>query len=104
MVRASSYRKADTLIEMDTVIQSINDEENGIFENWIMWHVPDRATREELIQYIEEDDTFYPEACEFFARYISNLICHGEWNVDGYTTEFFNSKYYEKPKELICES
>lgn len=92
------YKQADTLLEMDTTLRYLSDEENGIFESWITLYVPDGATREELIQYIEEDDTFYPKACEFFARYISNLICHGEWNVDGYTTEFFNSGAYEKPR------
>lgn len=98
MGRMSIGNQVKALRHMDNVIRSINDEETGIFESWITGYVPDEATDDELKQEIKDNPEFYQECCEFFAKYISALIDEGEWNVDGYTTEFFNSKAYEEPR------
>jgi hypothetical protein len=56
------------LRHMDNIIRSINDEENGVFDDWITRHVPDRASDDELRDLCETDPMLYPDACEFFAR------------------------------------
>lgn len=76
---------------MDKVIRCVNDEENGIFEDWITLHVPDGCSRDEWADLIEGHvQEAYLEACEFFARRMSNLIAKGAWSEQGWTLELFN--------------
>lgn len=76
---------------MDRVIRCVNDEENGIFDDWITLHVPDGCSRDEWADLIEGHvQEAYLEACEFFARRMSNLIARGAWSEQGWTLELFN--------------
>jgi hypothetical protein len=76
---------------MDRVIRCVNDEENGIFDDWITLHVPDGCSRDEWADLIEgRVQGAYLEACEFFARRMSNLIAKGAWSDQGWTLELFN--------------
>lgn len=79
------------LRHMDNIIRSINDEENGIFDGWITLHVPDRASDEELRDFCETDPMFYPDACEFFARHVANMIDEGSWSSNGWSTELWRN-------------
>lgn len=76
---------------MDKVIRCVNDEETGIFDDWITLHVPDGCSRDEWADLIEgRVQEAYLEACEFFARRMSNLIAKGAWSEQGWTLELFN--------------
>lgn len=73
---------------MDNIIRCVNDEEKGIFDDWIALHVPDGASDEELIDFVD-DPTFYSDACEFFARRIAFLLDEGTWNDAGWSCELW---------------
>ena len=83
---------------MDTAIRLLSDEENGIFEGWISFCVPDEATDEELEEYINSDPEFYVTCSEYFARNISKLIVEGDWNDKGFSLEFYNRNFNKRLK------
>ena len=86
-----------TLMRMDKAVRCINDEENGIFEDWIALHVPDGYDSDELKDLTEGDLTrCYLDACEFFARRISKLIVDGDYDQRGFCLEFYNPKSSKK--------
>lgn len=76
---------------MDNIIRCVNDEETGVFDDWITLHVPDGASDEELRDFVE-DSTFYIDACEFFARRIAFLLDKGTWNNDGWSMELWRKQ------------
>lgn len=86
----------DQCMIMDKVIRCVNDEKNGIYKDWTTLHVPNGLSRDEWAAFIEgREQMVYIEACEFFARRISNLIAKGEWSDKGHTLELFNqNKHY----------
>lgn len=87
----------NTLMRMDKAVRCINDEENGIFEDWITLHVADGCDRDELKDLTEGILTrFYLDACEFFARRISKLIVNGDYDQRGFCLEFYNPKSSKK--------
>lgn len=92
----SNEIKVNVLRSMDNVIRMVSDEENGVFIDWITLHVPDEATDEDLKEFVENDDMFYRDACEFFARRVSFMLDKGDWNDKGYSIELFNSEAYDK--------
>lgn len=81
---------------MDTCIRMINDEENGILEGWLMLHVPDEASDEELLGVVQGDENFYAACCEFFARHMSRLIAKGGFDSRGRTVELFNVEAFRE--------
>ena len=74
---------------MDFVVRCVNDEENGVFEDWLALGVPDGASYDDL-HYIAEHDEQYSHICELFAELLSHLIATGEWNEAGYSTELWS--------------
>ena len=92
----SNDKAIDQLMIMDKIIRCVSDEKNGIFKDWITLHVPVGFSRDEWVAFIEgREQMVYIEACEFFARRISNLIAKGEWSDKGHTLELFNqNKHY----------
>lgn len=86
-----------TLMRMDKAVRCINDEENGIFEDWIELHIPDGCDSDELKDLTEGNLTrFYLDACEFFARRMSKLIVDGDYDQRGFCLEFYNPKSSKK--------
>lgn len=76
---------------MDNIIRCVNDEETGVFDDWIALHVPDGASDEDLRDFVE-DSTFYIDACEFFARRVAFLLDEGTWNNDGWSCELWRKQ------------
>lgn len=91
-MKKTNEEKARVLMNMDSVIRSINDEETGIFDSWIAVYNPDGSTYEDLVEILDNDDKFFTSACEFFSTAISSLIAEDSgWTTDGYTRAFFRS-------------
>lgn len=85
-------RQAEIVMEMDKMIRSVNDEENGVFESWITYHLPDGANEEDAYGYCRDNADFYKECCEFFSREISYLFNHGDITKEGWSAEFWRDK------------
>lgn len=94
----SVVRRVKALRNMDTAIRLLNDEENGIFEDWVSLCVPDEATDGELEEYINSDPEFYVTCSEYFARNISKLIVEGDWSKKGFSLEFYNKSFDKRLK------
>lgn len=84
-------RRAKYVEHMDNVIRCVNDEENGVFETWLMGGPPDGCSREELLEFVEDED-WYRDVCQLFAELISELIDKGEWTEDGFSYELYRSR------------
>jgi hypothetical protein len=86
--------RAYVLSCMDMVVRSVTDEENGVFEEWLIYGIPDGSTYEDFVEYAKDDEQ-YKEWCILFSELISVLIAKGHWNKNGYTTEFFHKEDYK---------
>lgn len=64
----------EALKSMNTIIQSMNDE--NAYSNWI-WLIPDGADDDELRDIAENDDEIFNEACELFAKLIRKYLKYG---------------------------
>lgn len=69
----------EALKSMNTIIQSMNDE--NAYSNWI-WLIPDGADDDELREIVEEDDETFEDACKLFTRLIVNYMKYGMY-IDG---------------------
>lgn len=82
------YRRVQALKDMDSIVRSVNDEESGIFEDWVTLHVPDGANEDEFKDFANDEES-YTEACEFFARRISEYILDSGVQKDGWSTALY---------------
>lgn len=64
----------EALKSMNTIIQSMNDE--NAYSNWI-WLIPDGADDDELRDIAKNDDEIFNEACELFAKLIRKYLKYG---------------------------
>lgn len=64
----------EALKSMNTIIQSMNDE--NAYSSWI-WLIPDGADDDELRDIAENDDEIFNEACELFAKLIRKYLKYG---------------------------
>jgi hypothetical protein len=83
--------RAHLLRCMDKVMRSVNDEENGVFDEWLACGIPDGSTDTDLMEYAK-DLVQYTEWCILFAELISELIAEGRWNKHGYTMELYHEE------------
>ena len=84
--------QAELIMEMDKTIRSVNDEENGVFERWILYYVPDESTVDEIKDILDLNPNFYQECCDFFVKEVTNLINNGETDNRGFCVEFWKGK------------
>lgn len=93
-------RRAKYVNHMINVMHTINDEDNGVYEAWLMGGPPDGCSQREILEFVEDDD-WYNDVCQLFAEMISELIDTGCWGKDGYSRELFNTEAYRKAKENL---
>lgn len=92
--------RAEYVKHMIDVMQTVNDEDNGVYETWLMGGPPDGCSDSEILEFVE-DEEWYKDVCQVFAESISELLSTGCWGKDGYSRELFNVRAYRRATEKV---